>query len=124
MACSDKFFVGETGSTLVVNAGIDLTTATELTLTLRRPDSSTVTRTLTGGDLTIGTTEYTNTVTGETYAVNEYVTFILDTEGSPSLPIIDVDGQWRGQLSYQIPGNNPQVNSPGCIFEFDVLKSL
>jgi hypothetical protein len=124
MACSDKFFVGETGSTLVVNAGIDLTTATELTLTLRRPDSSTVTRTLTGGDLTIGTTEYTNTVTGETYAVNEYVTFILDTEGSPSLPIIDVDGQWRGQLSYQIPGNNPQVNSPGCIFEFTVLKSL
>ncbi len=124
MACSDNFFVGETGSTLVVNAGLDLTTATELTLTLRRPDSSTVTRTLTGGDLTIGTIEYTNTVTGETYAVNEYVTFILDTEGSPSLPIIDVDGLWRGQLSYQIPGNNPQVNSPGCIFEFTVLKSL
>jgi hypothetical protein len=124
MACTDKFFVGETGSTLVVNADLDLTSATELTLVLKRPDGTTVERTLTDGDLTVGTTDYTNTVTNETYSANEYVTFVLDTEGSPDEAIIDVDGEWEGQLTYQIPGNSPPVNSPGCVFTFTVLKAF
>jgi hypothetical protein len=124
MACTDKFFVGETGSTLVVDAGLDLTTATELTLELKRPDGTYVTRTLSDGELTVGTTAYSNTVTGETYAANEHVLFVLDTEGSPDEAIIDVDGVWHGQLSYQIPGNSPPVDSPGCIFEFTVLKAF
>ena len=124
MACTDKFYVGETGSTLVVNADLDLTSATELTLELKRPDGTYVTRTLTGGDLTVGTTDYTNTVTSETYSANEYITFVIDTEGSPETSILDLDGTWHGQLTYQIPGNSPPVNAPGCVFEFTVLKAF
>lgn len=124
MACSDKFFVGETGSTLVVNAGLDLTAATELTLSLKRPDGTYVTRTLTDSELTVGTTAYTNDVTNETYAADEYVTWVLDTEGSPDEAVIDLDGTWHGQLTYEIPGNSPPVSAPGCVFEFTVLKAF
>ena len=124
MACLADFYVGETGSTLVVNADLDLTTATELTLELKKPDGTLVTRTLSDGDLTVGTTAYTNDVTNETYAANEYVTFAIDTEGSPDESILNIDGVWHGQLTYQIPANSPPVSAPGCIFEFYVLKAL
>jgi len=124
MACLGKFFVGETGTKLVVNAGLDLTGATELILTLKRPDGTTVERTLTAGELTIGTTAYTNDITNETYAINEYVEFEIDTEGSPDESILDIDGEWEGQLVYQISGNTPPMLAPGCIFTFDVLKAF
>ena len=124
MACVGKFFVGETGSTLVVNAGIDLTAATELTLELKKPDGTIVTRTLSDSELTVGTTAYTNDVTNETYAANEYVNFVIDTEGSPDESILNIDGTWHGQLTYQIPANSPPVFAPGCIFEFTVLKAF
>lgn len=124
MACTDKFFVGETGTTLVVNAGTDLTAATELTLKLKKPDGSAITRTLTGGDLTVGLVDYTNTVTSETYSANEYITFAIDQEGAPLASILDVRGDWQGQLTYEIPADSPPVSSPGCVFTFKVLEQF
>jgi hypothetical protein len=125
MACSDKFYVGEVGSTLVVNAGLVLTNATDIVLQLLRPDGSRIYRKLSDNDFTIGSTVYTNTVTGETYAAFEHIVFPIDTQsGSPSESILDVDGVWHGQLSYVDSSSTPEVIAPGCIFEFTVLKSL
>ena len=124
MPCSNKFFVGETGSTLVVNAGINLVSATELLLTLKKPNCSYVELRSSAGELTVGSQAYTNTLTNEVYASNEYVIYNIGQTGSPSESVFDMDGLWTGQLTYFDDSESPPTASPGCTFTFEVLKSL
>lgn len=123
MACSDKFFVGETGSSLVVDAGVDLSSATEITLTLKRPNGVITEKTLGDSEISVGGVDYANTITGETYEANTYVIYNIEAEGSPVVSVLDVDGVWSGQLTYEVAGT-PPLSAPGCIFDFTVLKAL
>lgn len=124
MPCSNKFFVGETGSTLVVNAGINLLPATELLLTLKKPNCAYVELRTSTGELTVGSQSYLNALTNETYAANEYVIYNIGQVGSPSESVFDMDGLWTGQLTYIVETDVPPTVSPGCKFTFEVLKSL
>ena len=114
MGCELAFGLLESGTSLAVNAGIVLTAATELTLTLKKPNGSDkITKTLGAGELSVGTVDYENDVTGETYIAFEYILYPMEAG------VLDVDGTWKGILNYQIPGDSPPVDTPG--FEFDLV---
>jgi len=119
MACELAFRLLESGTPLVVNAGVVLTAATDLKLTHKKPNGTDkVTKTLLASDFTIGTINFTNDVTLEVYTAFEYIIYPME------VGVLDVYGTWKGILNYQIPGDTPPVDTPGCEFDLIVLPAF
>lgn len=74
---ANVFKVGETGRLHRVNAGFDLPTRTELTLTYTKPDGSTVIKTETGGEVALGIVNVTDPDLGNLLA-NKYVEYEIE----------------------------------------------
>jgi hypothetical protein len=95
-----SFKVGEAGKTLRVATGtvalangFDMSSYTELTLTFTLPDSTTATKTQTGGEVTLGAGAVTDADLGD-LAANEYVEY--DVEPS----FLSQAGTWKVYLTY------------------------
>lgn len=97
--------VGESGKTFRVAAGFDMSNNTELTLTFTLPDSSTVTKTKSGGDVILGTATITDDDLGELIA-NQYVIYEIDPG------FLTQSGAWYVRLTY-----TNTVPDPDDIFE-------
>lgn len=85
--------VGETGKTMRVAAGFDMSSNTELTLTFTLPDSSTVTKTKSGGEVSLGTSAVTDPDLGSLNA-NEYVEYEIESG------FLSQSGTWKVSLTY------------------------
>ena len=126
MSCGQLFSVGESGTVMVVNAGIVLTTATDLLLAITTPNGETQSdKTLLASELTIGTVNFeaniydinNNVIDTEIYLANQYVNYPIEAG------LLTIDGDWKGVLLYQRPGDTPPVNSPGCVFTIKVIPA-
>jgi len=84
--------VGETGKTFRVAAGFDMSSNTELTLTFTLPDTTTVSKTKTGGEVTIGA-GVTDPDLG-VLAANEYVEYEVESG------FLSQAGTWKVYLTY------------------------
>lgn len=93
---SVPYVAGEYGKTLVLNAGIDLTTATALSVTIRRPDGTTVT---TPATPTVGTTDLTDD--GITYAANQHALYVTQDGDIPA----NLDGYYDIQFTADFGAN-------------------
>lgn len=85
--------VGESGKTFRVGAGFDMSSNTELTLTFTKPDTTTATKTKTGGQVTLGTSPVTDADLGSLSA-NEYVEYEIEPN------FFDTAGTWKVYLTY------------------------
>lgn len=85
--------VGETGKILRVAAGFDMSSNTELTLTFTLPDDTTVTKTKTGGEVVLGTSNVTDPDLGDLLA-NEYVEYEVE------VGFLSQAGTWKVNLTY------------------------
>ena len=99
------------GNILFVPAGLDLTTATTITLTLTRPHTS-LEFTLAGGGITVGTVDLE--VGTVTYSAGTYVQHTF-AEGE-----ITQAGKWKVTLSALIDGKL----CPGATGCFTVTKQI
>lgn len=105
---------GETGKVFRVKANYDMSSNTELTLLFYKPDGTTVTKTKTGGVVTLGTSAVSDTDLG-TLAANTYVEYILESG------FADQSGTWSVYLTYTNTTPNPDANYIGTTSEFEVL---
>ena len=97
--------VGETGKTIRVAAGFDMSSNTELTLTFTKPDLTTSVKTKTGGEVTLGA-GVTDDDLG-VLAANEYVEYevevgFLDQPGDKT-----DDDPWKVYLTYTNTASTP-----------------
>ena len=108
-------FVGETGRTLRVNAGFDLSGYTELSIIFCKPDGTTVTKTTADG-VVIGA-GVTDADLGVLTA-NEYVEYPIE------VGVIGVSdaGQWSAQILYTDTSASPNDNLYGAVAYFEVLE--
>jgi hypothetical protein len=111
-----SLFVEETGRTLRVNAGFDLSSNTELSLIFCKPGGTTVTKTSTDG-VVIGAVAVTDPDLGSLTA-NEYVEYPIES----GLITSSDAGQWGVQLLYTNTGSSPDDNLYGSIAYFTVLE--
>ena len=86
--------VGEVNKTIRVAGGFDMSSNTELTLTFYLPDDTTVTKTKTGGEVTLGLVNVTDEDLGALLA-NEYVEY--DTETG----FLSQESTWSVNLTYE-----------------------
>lgn len=80
--------VGQTGTLIYIYAGVDLTKATSITLTLNKPDQTTATVTPTIGSAVL------TLPNGSTWAAGTYAYY------SPVSGDIDQAGNWSLRLTY------------------------
>lgn len=85
--------VGEVGKIFRVAAGFNMASFTELTLTFTLPDDTTVTKTQTGGEVTLGTIIVTDPDLGSLSA-NEYVEYDIEAG------FLSQAGTWKVSLTY------------------------
>lgn len=91
--------VGESGKIFRVAASFDMSSNTELTLTFTKPDETTFTKTKTGGEVVLGTSNITDPDLGSLLA-NEYVEYTVEPG------VFDVAGgstdtnPWKVYLTY------------------------
>lgn len=109
-------FVGETGRTLRVNAGFDMSSNTELSLIFCKPDGTSVTKTSADG-VTLGTVAVVDSDLGSLTA-NQYVTYEIE---SGLITTADA-GQWAVQVLYTNTTPDPDDNLYGEIAYFTVLE--
>lgn len=103
--------IGETGVTIRVNGGFDMSSYTELTLVFIKPDNTTVTKTTADG-VTLGTGAVTDDDLGALSA-NEYVEYENED-------IFDTAGTWRVYLKYTNTASTPDDNFIGNTTTFEV----
>jgi hypothetical protein len=111
-----SIFVGETGRTLRVNASLDLSSNTELSLIFCKPDGTIVTKTTANG-VVLGTSTITDADLGSLTA-NEYVEYPIEA----GLIATTDAGQWSVQVLYTDTGASPNDNLYGSIAYFTVLE--
>jgi len=104
---------GEVGKTIRVAAGFDLSSNTELTLTFTLPDDTAVTKTKTGGEVVLGTSNVTDPDLGALLA-NEYVEY--DVEAG----LLSQTGDWKVNLTYTNTSPTPDDNYIGDCATFTV----
>lgn len=92
--------VGESGKTIRLKLGYDANANTELTITFTLPDNSTVTKTKTGGEVTLGTVTVTDDDLG-VLAANEYVEY--ETE----VGFLSQSGTWCAYVTYDNTNATP-----------------
>lgn len=97
------YVAGEYFKNVVLNADIDLTTATAMRVTIRRPDGSSV---ATPATPTVGVTDLT--VDGITYAANHYAIYVTQDGDIPD----NLDGYYEFQLTadFGASGRRKSVN--------------
>lgn len=83
----------ESGKIFRVGAGFDMSSRTELTLTFTDPDGTEITKTQTGGEVTLGTGPVTDPDLGSLSA-NEYVEYEIETG------FLTPSGTWKVKLTY------------------------
>ena len=100
-------YVGDTNKTFRVNAGYDMSSNTELTLTFTKPDGTVVVKASADG-VVIGA-GVTDADLG-TILVNEYVEYPLESS------FLDAAGEWKVTLKYTNTATTPDsiYNSP-CV---------
>lgn len=109
--------VGETGKTLRVNAGFDMSSYTELKLTFTKPDNTTVSYTdATATSLTLGSVAVTDDDLGALVA-NEYVEFEVESG------LLDTAGEWCVYLTYTNTTPNPDDIFIGQPASFEVYDT-
>lgn len=102
-------YVGDTNKTFRVNAGYNMSSQTELTLTFTKPDNTTVTKTSADGVVLGG--GVTDADLGALTA-NEYVEYPLEAS------FLDQSGTWSVTLKYTDDTTTPDsiFNSPCVTF--------
>lgn len=110
-------FVEETGRTLRVNAGFDMSSNTELSLIFCKPDGTTSVTKTTADGVALGVVAVTDPDIGALTA-NEYVEYPIE---SGLLTATDA-GQWSVQVLYTNTGASPTDNLYGTIAYFEVLE--
>ena len=105
--------VGETGITFRVGASYDMSSETELELTFTKPDATTVTKSQTGGEVTLGTSAVTDSDLGALSA-NEYVEYEIESG------FLDTAGTWKVYLTYTNTTPTPDDVFIGDCVEFEV----
>lgn len=85
--------VGESGKIFRVSAGFTMSANTELTLTFTKPDNTAVTKTKTGGEVVLGTSNITDPILGALLA-NQYVEYTIEPG------FLDQTGTWSVYLTY------------------------
>lgn len=86
--------VGEVNKTIRVAGGFDMSSNTELTLIFTLPDDTAVTKTKSGGEVTLGTSNVTDEDLGALLA-NEYV------EYSTESGFLTQISTWKVNLTYE-----------------------
>ena len=89
---------------------------TELSIKFNKPDSTSVTKTKTGGEVVLGTSNITDPDLGSLTA-NEYVEYDIEAG------FLDQDGTWTGCLTYTNTGPDPDNIYIGNSFTFTVLSA-
>ena len=108
--------VSESGVTLRIFTGIDLTAATQIQLLFSAPDRTVVTKSLTAGDLVVGDVDVEDSVIGEMPA-GEYVEYELEGD------VLNQPGVWKGQLVYTNANETPTDKYAGDVFRFTVAPN-
>lgn len=85
--------VGETGKTLRFASALDMSSNTELTLTFELPDGTTVTKTKTAGEVTLGISALTDPDLGPLIG-NQYVEYVVESG------FLSQAGTWQAKLTY------------------------
>jgi len=96
--------VGQWGTALLINTGIDLTRVSSLVLVLRKPDKTEITRTP-----QIFTADY-NLSDGGVFKANQFVSYVLESGD------IDQAGKWGARLDY----SSLNMYLPSSFVEFTV----
>lgn len=109
-------FVGETGRTLRVNTGFDMSSYTELSLIFCKPGGTTVTKTTADG-VALGVAGITDPDLGALTA-NQYVEYPIES----GLITTSDAGEWSVQVLYTDTAPTPDDNLYGDIAYFTVLE--
>ena len=112
----EPLFVEETGRTLRLNAGFDMSSNTELSIIFCKPGGTTVTKTTADG-VALGTSTITDADLG-TLTANEYVEYDIE---SGLITTTDA-GRWGAQLLYTDTGATPDDNIYGTVARFTVSE--
>jgi adenosylmethionine-8-amino-7-oxononanoate aminotransferase len=110
--------IGEEGKVIRVAASFDMSSYTELTLTFTLPDDTTVTKTQTGGEVTLGT-GVTDPDLG-VLAANEYVEYATETGFLSQSGSVANDDAWKVYLTYTNTTPTPDDVFIGDCASFDV----
>lgn len=103
---------GEEGKIFRVHGLIDMSQNTELTLSFRQPDGQTITKTKTGGDVTLGTVDVNDPDLGLLLA-NYYVEYFIE-------PGFLIAGDWCVYITYTNTTAVPDQTYVGASAEFTV----
>ena len=106
--------VGETGKTFRANAGFDMSSNTNLTLTFTNPNGTVITKTKAASQVTLGTSSITDADLGALVA-NKYAEYEIE-DG-----FLAVAGKWSGYLTYTNTASTPDDVFIGATFRFTVL---
>jgi len=112
----EPLFVEETGRTLRLNAGFDMSSNTELSIIFCKPGGTTITKTSVDG-VALGTSTITDDDLG-TLTANEYVEYSIES----GLITSSDAGRWGAQLLYTDTGATPDDNIYGSIAYFTVSE--
>ena len=116
MPCGKDYGLLESGTSITVNAGLVLSSATDLELTLVKPNGDdSLSKTLSGAELSIGTVDYTDPITLEVFTAFEYIDYPVE------VGVLDTLGPWCGKLNYKDSTTTPVIDTPGCEFTFNVI---
>lgn len=107
--------VGESGANKIIRvAGIfDMSSNTELAVIFTLPDNTTVTKTKTGGEIVLGTSNVTDEDLGALLA-NEYVEYAVE------VGFLTQESTWKAQLIYTNSASTPDDVYIGSCGEFPV----
>ena len=116
--------VGESGEDKIIRiaAAFDMSSNTELSVLYTKPDLTTVTKTKTAGEVTLGTSNITDADLGALLA-NQYVEYpvepgFLDQDGAST-----DDNPWQQQLTYTDTATTPDNVFIGDCNPFTVLPA-
>ena len=112
----EPLFVEETGRTLRLNAGFDMSSNTELSIIFCKPGGTNVTKTSADG-VVLGTSTITDADLG-TLTANEYVEYPIEV----GLITATDAGRWGAQLLYTDTGATPDDNIYGTVAYFTVSE--
>ena len=104
---------GEVGKIFRVAAGFDLSSNTDLTLNFTLPDDTTTTKTKGGGEVTLGTSNVTDSDLGALLA-NEYVEYDIESG------FLSQAGEWKVNLTYTNTASTPDDIYIGSCATFTV----
>ena len=109
-----QLYVGDSGKTLRVNAGFDMSSYTELSLVFKKPDNTTVTKTTSDG-VALGGVAVTDDDLGSLTA-NQYVNYDIEAG------LLDTAGRWCVYLIYTNTSASPNDVFNGAPGHFTVKE--